>query len=268
MLSVRSKLSVILLCISLVAIAIAAPSTSSATKVYCTPGQSCWPTTAQWNAFNNTLSGRLIKVTPWQDPCFTKPNGFNLLQCTAVKVNYFDGTTRGNQVGATQTDNWSYCATNAGPVGDCSLVASTTGQLDPTPISDRVCSFGRLSPYTVSISNEHDAVLAFAFAKLHNIKVVIKNTGHEYLGRSTSKDSLMLWTHNLKSLTYQDNFLGKNAVLMGAGVIADDVYKFAAQNDRVITLGAYGSVGVAGGFAMGGKWCRTYIELVKGMLIC
>lgn len=244
----RALVLVILAC--LVASALTAPS--STTKVYCQPGQACWPTQADWNAFNTTLQGRLIAVKPWADPCFVQPDGFNLAQCTQVKLGYTDATTRANQVGVTQTDNWSYCATNAGPVGDCSLVASTTGQLNPAPITGRNCSLGRISPYAVSISNEQDAVNSFAFAKKFNIKVVIKNTGHEYLGRSTSRNSLMLWTHNLNSLSFEENFLGKNAVVMGAGVSADDTYKFAAANNRVITLGAYGSVGVAGGFAQGG----------------
>ena len=247
----RLSLLLLLVVASLVASVCGAPA-SSGVRVYCRPGQACWPTEAEWSDFNTALGGRLIKVTPWADPCFGQPNGFRLLQCTAVKAGYFDGTTRGNQVGTTQTDNWSYCSTNAGPVGDCSLVASTTSLLNPAPITDRTCSLGRISPYAVSISNEDDAVKAFAFAAKHNIKVVIKNTGHEYLGRSTAPDSLMLWTHNLKSLAYQDNFLGKNAVVMGAGVIADEAYRFAALHNRVITLGAYGSVGVAGGFAQGG----------------
>lgn len=191
-------------------------------------------------------------MTPWADPCFTKPDGFDAVKCSAVKAGYFDGTTRGNQVGATQTDNWSTCTTNAGVIGDCSLQASITGLIDPEPVTDRTCGLGRISPYAVSISNEQDVQSALAFAYKHNIKVVIKNTGHEYLGRSTSINSLMLWTHNLKSLSYQDDFLGKNAIVMGAGVIANDAYEFAALNNRVITLGAYSSVGVAGGFAMGG----------------
>lgn len=104
----------------------------------------------------------------------------------------------------------------------------------------------------MAISSPDDASKAIAFAKKQNIKLVIKNTGHEYLGRGVAPDSLMLWTHNLQSTTYQDNFRGKNAVILGAGVDADQAYSFAGKNGKTITLGAYGSVGVAGGFAQGG----------------
>lgn len=152
-----------------------------------------------------------------------------------------------------QADNWAYCTTNKGPVGDCSLDASVTGMVNLLA-EPGTCGLGRLSPYAVRVANEDDVVKTFAFAKVHNIKLVIKNTGHEYQGRSSGLNTLMIWTYNLKSLSYQDNFdgTGKNAVLMGAGTTATEAYTFAAANRRVITLGAYGSVGVAGGFAQGG----------------
>lgn len=257
MILIHSLVVACLLLVSQVSAASTSSSTASkraAVKQYCTPNQACWPSAADWSAFNNTISGRLIKVTPWQDPCYASPNGYKQPQCQSVRLNYFDGKTRASYPGATQTDNWSYCSTNKGLVGDCSLTASTTGQLDLSPVTDHECKLGRLSPYAVAIATNEDVTAALAFAKAKNIKVVIKNTGHEYLGRGTAPDSLMLWTHNLQSISYSPSFAGtgKTALVLGAGVNADDAYGAAAQNGRTITLGAYASVGVAGGFAMGG----------------
>jgi hypothetical protein len=232
------------------------PVRRAAAKQYCTPNTvpACWPTDAQWSAFNATVGGNLIKVTPWQNPCFQNPGPFNLAACEQVKLSYNDGLTRANQVGATQMDNWEYCYTNAGEVGDCTLSAAVLqGQLKLTPEpATRQCRLGRLSPYAVAVSSAADVQAAIAFATKNNIKIVIKNTGHEYLGRSTAPDSLMIWTHNLNSLSINNNFNGNSAIVMGAGVQAEPAYRFAALNGKDITLGAYGSVGVAGGFAMGG----------------
>lgn len=50
----------------------------ASTNSYCTPGQKCWPTDAQWSAFNSTVGGNLIKVTPWQNVCFSNPGPFDL----------------------------------------------------------------------------------------------------------------------------------------------------------------------------------------------
>ncbi|MCO5549801.1 hypothetical protein L7F22_003275 [Adiantum nelumboides] len=230
------------------------PSKRQGTKVYCTPTQSCWPNQSDWTSFNSSINGNLIQVTPWQSPCYVKPNGFQQPACQAVRLNYFDGKTRSDQIGATQLDNWSRCVTNAGLVGQCSLTASLTGQINPLPVTDSTCQLGRLSPYGVNVQTNQDVVQALQFAKKFNIKVVIKNTGHEYLGRSTALDSLMIWTHNLQSTSFQPNWqgTGKDAMVLGAGVSADQAYTAAGNAGRSITLGAYSSVGVAGGFAMGG----------------
>ncbi|PWN34598.1 FAD-binding domain-containing protein [Meira miltonrushii] len=230
------------------------PSKRQGTKVYCTPSQSCWPTQSDWASFNSSINGNLIKVTPWQSPCYVEPNGYQQPACQSVRLNYFNGEIRSDQIGATQLDNWSRCVTNAGLVGQCELTASTTGQINPLPVTGQTCQLGRLSPYGVNVQTNQDAVQALQFAQKFNIKVVIKNTGHEYLGRSTALDSLMIWTHNLQSTSFQPNWQGsgKDALALGAGVSADQAYTAAGNAGRSITLGAYSSVGVAGGYAMGG----------------
>lgn len=53
----------------------------------------------------------------------------------------------------------------------------------------------------------------------------------------------MIWTHNLDSISYTASFMGKEAIVMGAGTTADQAYRFAASKGKDITLGAYGSVG-------------------------
>ena len=60
-------------------------------------------------------------------------------------------------------------------------------------------------------------------------------------------------------MTYDANFVPLNcvagsvpAVILGSGVSAADVYKFTKDHGHSITLGACPSVGVAGGFSMGG----------------
>ncbi|PWN49215.1 FAD-binding domain-containing protein [Violaceomyces palustris] len=222
---------------------------SGAAKSYCKPSQTCWPSDAQWTAFNQTINGRLIKVIPWPEPCFSNPNGD---RCQAIKASYNDAQTRSDQPGITENDNWSYCYSNEGDADDCSLQAAAPALGTTLPF--RTCKLGRISPYAVDVRGPSDIQATLSFAKKNNIKVVIKNTGHEYLGRASAPDSLMIWTHHLKSLSYTSNWsgTGKPAIVMGAGIQADEAYKFADQKGVTITLGAYNSVGVAGGFAQAG----------------
>lgn len=71
----------------------------------------------------------------------------------------------------------------------------------------------------------------------------------------------MVYTHNLKSMSYSELYTPDGcsasststpAAIFGAAVQATQAYEFADQYNHSITLGAYGSVGIAGGFAMGG----------------
>lgn len=41
-------------------------------------------------------------------------------------------------------------------------------------------------------------VKAVQFAGEHNLRIAVKNTGHDYHGKSTIEGGLSLWTHNIK----------------------------------------------------------------------
>ena len=65
-----------------------------------------------------------------------------------------------------------------------SLVApyfATLGNQSCNPFSPELspCRLGNLVNYAVNVSTPNDAVAAVQFAKNHNIRFVIRNTGHE-----------------------------------------------------------------------------------------
>lgn len=92
---------------------------------------------------------------------------------------------------------------------------------DPFTAATIPCTYGNYVRYAVNVSNENDVIAAIAFAKENNIRFVIRNTGHDYLGRSTGAGSLSVWTHHLKDIEFldwnDDDYVGK-AVKVGAGV--------------------------------------------------
>jgi len=96
--------------------------------------------------------------------------------------------------------------------------------------------------------------------QVHNIRISVKNTGHDFFGRSAVPDSLAIWTHNLNSLDFHQNFTafdcpsasGQNVGEMGAGVVAGDAYRFFNLHGMDITGGYVESLGIAGGFGQGG----------------
>jgi hypothetical protein len=60
---------------------------------------------------------------------------------------------------------------------------------------------------------------------------VVKNTGHDYNGRSTGKDALSIWTHNLKDIKYvakyKSAYYSGPAMKIGAGVQGFELYEAA-----------------------------------------
>ncbi|KAJ5263160.1 CAZyme family AA7 [Penicillium angulare] len=130
---------------------------------------------------------------------------------------------------------------------------------NPSVLSDE-CYLGRLSSLYVDAHKAEHVITAIKFARLHNLRVSIKNTGHDYFGRSTSSQTLAIWIHNLKSMRYYANFTahdcsaanGQNIGEMGAGAQAADLYKYFQKFDMDVTGGNEGSVGLAGGFGQGG----------------
>lgn len=126
---------------------------------------------------------------------------------------------------------------------------------DPFTAENKTCDYGNYVRYAVNVSTSDDVVAAISFAQENNIRFVIRNTGHDYLGRSTGAGSLSVWTHYLKDidfLDWSDQYYTGAAVKVGAGVQGFDA--FAATKDKgvVVIGGECPTVGLAGGYTQGG----------------
>ena len=50
---------------------------------------------------------------------------------------------------------------------------------------DQPCTLGNYVSYAIPVHGPTDVVAAVNFTQAHNVRLVIKNTGHDYLGKST-----------------------------------------------------------------------------------
>lgn len=216
----------------------------------CRPEQKCWPTTRQWQQFNATIEGHLYETIPIAAPCYKNSPHYDETACKAVEDYYGDSIPRGTHYGQTYWLNWETC----GQTG-CALL-----ETDPSELLYRNCSLGRLSSYYVDVREASHISAALKFAKDHNIRISIKNTGHDFFGRSSVPGTLAIWTHNLDGMKFNANFTahncpssnGQNVGELSAGVVATDAYHFFSSHGMDITGGYEQSVGLAGGFAQGG----------------
>lgn len=172
----------------------------------------CWPTTAEWKAFNKTVGGALRATVPWAKPCFqgnAYNTPFNADQCAYIEANYADnpiigpqgqpcGPARERQYGSFSQLNWEVCGAS-----ECLLQSAAPQVVQPLI---RQCGLGRMSAYYVNATRPDQVQSTIAFCKSHKIFMSIKGTGDDYLGRSSSANSLALWTWNMKKLEYIENW--------------------------------------------------------------
>lgn len=235
--------------LTLLGFALAAPSTSDS-GYNCRPSQKCWPSWQEWQQFNQSIDGNLYETIPLGAPCYANSTYYDETTCGIVGNNYNDSISRGDYYGQTYWPNWEACGTSG-----CSLLSK-----DPEVTLYSTCSLGRLATYYVDVRNSSHISAALQFAHAHNIRISIKNTGHDFFGRSAVPNSLAIWTHNLNNLDFYPNFTasncpsanGRNVGEMGAGVIAANAYHFFGSHGMDITGGYEESVGIAGGFGQGG----------------
>ncbi|KAL8757325.1 MAG: hypothetical protein Q9199_002309 [Rusavskia elegans] len=126
---------------------------------------------------------------------------------------------------------------------------------DPFLPQTSPCEIGNYINYAVNVTEPSDIVKGVAFATEHNIRLVIRNTGHDYNGKSTGAGSLGIWTHNLKALEffdYEDEHYAGKAYKIGAGVQGIELYEAGNKIELTVTSGECPTVGVAGGYTQGG----------------
>lgn len=193
----------------------------------CQPDQSCWPDKKAWKEFSSKLSGRLIQPRSDIESCMKDVNNKDCSKALTAIHNPFHNE---NVSGDTQSQGWMGAWLNAP------------------------------STYAVEAANESDVAAAVDFAREHHLRVVIKGTGHDYLGRSNAGNSLLIWTHKMRTVTYEDAFVptgctikGVPAITIGAGTRWLEAYDTATnQHNRYVQGGGCTTVGAAGGFTQGG----------------
>ncbi|KAH7325285.1 hypothetical protein B0J17DRAFT_681764 [Rhizoctonia solani] len=221
------------------AISIFSPSVFGAPR--CTANQPCWPSTDVWSALNSSVDGQLVAPRPPGWVCHD-PN-YDEVACNIAKANWNNSFWRANQTGAMENPIWDSLG--------CDIFAPRNA----------TCDQGFVPHYSVDAQNGSHVSEAVKFADRYNLSLVVKNTGHDFLGRSSAEGSFGIWTHNLKRINFTDSFLAagclrneteESAVTVGAAEQWLDVYKAADQHNVSVVGGAARSVGAAGGWVQGG----------------
>ncbi|KAF2179737.1 FAD-binding domain-containing protein [Zopfia rhizophila CBS 207.26] len=202
------------------------------------PGDASWPKEMVWNIFDFLTGGALIPTIPIAAPCYKNWNNYDAGKCASIISKFPDPYFH-------EADPTSI----AWPIFQgktCLPINSPNG----------TCTLGGYPAYAVNVTNVAQVQLAVNFARNLNIRLVIKNTGHCYLGKSSGAGSLSIWMHNMKIIKYLPNYKGPGysgpAMKVGAGVTVKELYQAAEDAGVTATGGICESVGYAGGYIQGG----------------
>ncbi|KAL3495027.1 hypothetical protein BJX62DRAFT_222812 [Aspergillus germanicus] len=122
------------------------------------------------------------------------------------------------------------------------------------------CTIGPLAHYTANVTSATDVQKVIEFTTRHNIRPSIRNTGDDYLGRSTAPSAVALWMHNLKFTEYRPEYTSSwytgPALRIGAGVQGHEAQEAAhrAGQGYVIMSAHSPDVEIAGGYTQGGGY--------------
>jgi FAD/FMN-containing dehydrogenase len=126
----------------------------------------------------------------------------------------------------------------------------------PQDGNSSTCTLGGFPSYAVKATNVFQIQLAINFARNLNLRLVVKNTGHDFLGKSCGAGALSIWTHNLKDIQFISSYKTPSykgaALKIGAGVQVGELYAAANKYGVTAVGGECEGVGVAGGYTTGG----------------
>lgn len=219
-----------------------APRTNkSRCKIY--PGDLEWPSDEAWSQLSVLTDNRLIsEPTPRAAVCYPSQPSYDAAKCAAYNVTAWQK---------------SYMHM-PDPIEMLSPVAQGMTCVPPNLYDSHRCTRGGFPKYVVNATEPKHVQAAINFARNTGVRLVIKNTGHDFLGKSGGKDALSIWTHWMKDIEYIENYDDENlgycgpAFKSGVGVQAFEIYKAAHDKGRVVVGGEGETVGVMGGYIQGG----------------
>ncbi|KAF2016338.1 FAD-binding domain-containing protein [Aaosphaeria arxii CBS 175.79] len=219
----------------------------------CVPGDSCWPSTSDFSALNDTLSGHLIQAIPPASVCYQSEPNYDEAACNQILSSWFSSDFHAADP---ISIGWPWWARNPCPP---IFPNGTSVTLDPDA-EKKGCSIGAYPVYSVNATTEEHVVETVKWAAEKNIRLVIKSTGHSFQGRSTGFGSIVIWTHHMRGFEWHDSFKGEQcasnasvtAATIAAGERVRDIYTAADKHNSVIVGGSEQAVGVMGWFTGGG----------------
>jgi hypothetical protein len=127
------------------------------------PNDPLWPSDKDWTKLNSTIKGRLIKASPPAAPCHATQPSFNNATCAYIQAAWRNSTFHDEDPVSVEMPNWT---------NETCL-----------PIPQAPCSGEGYPVYVINATTPAHVKAGVDFARKWNIRLVVKSTGHDYIGR-------------------------------------------------------------------------------------
>ena len=127
------------------------------------PGSPSWPSQSKWHALNSSISGQLLQPTPPGAVCHPGQPTYNDVTCSAVSTEFYTVDFFAEDPITSAWPSWN---------NDSCL---------PSPLTP--CSGEAFPVYAVNATCAEHVKKGIDFARENNVRIVVKSTGHDYLGR-------------------------------------------------------------------------------------
>ncbi|KAI0386910.1 FAD binding domain-containing protein [Hypomontagnella monticulosa] len=206
----------------------------------CIPGDSCWPSSSDWALLNQTVQGRLIATVPLASPCHEPFYGE--AECAVLK------------------QDWPYAQAHIPSSSSVLAPLAQNQSCDPFTPPESPCRLGNYPAYAVNASDANDVAATLRFARERNIRLIIKSTGHDLLGKSSGAGSLSIWMHSFQNITFVESYQGNNtyneyhgpAARIEPGVLTYQAIEAAQEVGLRVVSGTCTTVALGGGYIQGG----------------
>jgi FAD/FMN-containing dehydrogenase len=182
----------------------------------------------------------------------------NALIATISQASVCYGLSKNDAQCSSMTNSWSNASTH---IDDPTEILSPLYQgltcQPPSMFDSKACTLGGSPAYVIKAATVSDIQSVINFCRNDFLRLVVKNTGHDFAGKSTGMGAFSVWTHGLKDMQYFDNYVDDSgykgpAIKASAGVQASELYKFADKYGVLAVAGEGQTVGVFGGYIQGG----------------
>ncbi|KAK8074893.1 FAD binding domain-containing protein, partial [Apiospora hydei] len=204
------------------------------------PGFPGWPTDEEWANYNKSVGGRLIQPSPPGAMCHLGQPTFDPCRCSKVAAGWRTSEFHQDDPVSSMVNQYA---------NDTCL-----------PLPEYPCSSAGYPAFVVNATTAEHIKTSLIFAREHNIRVVVRSSGHDFQGRSTAPGALSIWIHHMQAIeTRASSFrpqlcpftIDGNTVTVAGGAQMGTVYEELAKINQTVVGGASKTVAV-GGYLTGG----------------